>query len=256
MNLIKNDTEIETMIFTIRGLQVMLDKDLAILYGVETKRVNEAVRNNTDKFPTDFYFEMNEDEFLEVRSNISTTNFSKTRTIPKVFTEQGVYMLATILKSKIATDVTVSIIRTFATMRKLLNENILVDQQLRELQKRQLSYELETDEQFEKLFNALEDKSLKPKQGIFFDGQTFDAYVFVVDLIKSAKTSLVLIDNYVDESVLILFSKRDADVQTTIYTKTITKQIKLDLDRYNAQYEKIDIKKFDLSHDRFLIIDD
>ena len=189
--------DIQNKIFTIRGEQVMLDSDLATLYGVETKRINEAVRNNIEKFPSDFYFELSkqEDEFL--RSKISTfkENLKNRKYASKVFTEQGVYMLATILKSKIATDVTISIIRTFAQMRKLLNDNTLFMQQLKNLETQQLTYELKTDEKLEQIFKAIEDKSIKPKQGIFYDGQIFDAYVFVADLIKGAKKSIVIIDN-------------------------------------------------------------
>jgi hypothetical protein len=117
------NSDIKSKIYTIRDKQVMLDRDLAELYNVETKRINEAVKNNTDKFPNDFYFELSDGELNNLRSKISTANFSKTRTNPKVFTEQGVYMLATILKSKVATQITVSIIRTFANMRILINSN-------------------------------------------------------------------------------------------------------------------------------------
>ncbi|KAB7887435.1 hypothetical protein GBG19_10755 [Poseidonibacter ostreae] len=168
-----------------------------------------------DKFPKDFFFELSDDEFDILRSKFSTTNFSKTRTNPKVFTEQGVYMLATILKNK-----------------------------------------LESDEKFNQLFNAIEEKGTPQKHHIFYDGQIFDAYLFVSDIIKSAKSSIKLIDNYIDESTLVLFSKRDVDVSMSIYTKAISKQLQLDLKKYNEQYAKIEIEKFNLSHDRFLIIDE
>ena len=256
-DIVSVEDNIQNKIFTIRNMQVMLDSDLAELYGVETKRINEAVRNNVDKFPSDFYFELSKKEDELLRSKISTfkENLKNRKYASKVFTEQGVYMLATILKSKIATDVTISIIRTFAQMRKLLNENTLFMQQLKNLETQQLSYELKTDEKLEQIFKAIEDKSIKPKQGIFYDGQIFDAYVFVVDLIKGAKKSIILIDNYVDESVLTLFSKNQF-IDVTIYTKNITKQLKLDLEKYNAQYCPITLKPFKESHDRFMIIDE
>ncbi|MCW8895514.1 ORF6N domain-containing protein [Sulfurimonas sp.] len=203
-----NKENIQNKIFTVRDLQVMLDADLAELYSVETKRINEAVKNNLDKFPNDFYFELSKEEDEILRSKISTSSWGGRRKSTKVFTEQGVYMLATVLKSKIATEVTLSIIRTFAQMRKLINDNTLLLSQFKDLEKRQLSYELKTDEKLDKIFEAIEAKKIKPKQGIFYDGQIFDAYVFVSELIKSAKKSIVLFDNYVDESVLMLLSKR------------------------------------------------
>ena len=255
--IVAKELDIQNRIFTVRGEQVMLDSDLAELYGVETKRINEAVRNNVDKFPSDFYFELNkkEDEFLRSKFSTFKENLKNRKYAAKVFTEQGVYMLATVLKSKIATDVTISIIRTFAQMRKLLNDNTLFTQQLKNLEKQQLTYELKTDEKLEQIFKAIEDKSIKPKQGIFYDGQVFDAYVFVSGLIKGTKKSIVLIDNYVDESVLTLFIKNQS-INVTIYSKNVSKQLKLDLQKYNTQYKPIELKTFKESHDRFMIIDE
>ncbi|WP_345993219.1 ORF6N domain-containing protein [Sulfurimonas sp. HSL-1716] len=257
-SIITDEHTIQNKIFTVRDLQVMLDADLAELYGVQTKRINEAVRNNPDKFPSDFYFELSKEEDEILRSKISTFNESlKNRKYSsKVFTEQGVYMLATVLKSKIATEITISIIRTFAQMRRIINDNSLFLSQLKDLEKRQLSYEIKTDKKLDEIFEAIEAKEIKPKQGIFYEGQIFDAYVFVSELIKSAKNSIVLFDNYVDESVLMLLSKRVSTCNVIIYTKTISKRLELDLQKYNAQYPHIEIKKFDLSHDRFLLIDD
>ncbi|MBL0708312.1 MAG: ORF6N domain-containing protein [Sulfurimonas sp.] len=254
MNLTNSDQTIKSKIYTIRGVQVMIDKDLGELYRVETKRINEAVKNNPDKFPDDFYFELTDNELNNLRSKISTANFSKIRTNPKAFTEQGIYMLATILKSKVASNITVSIIRTFANMRKLIKDNDFYLQQLRELEKRQLSYEIKSDEKFDTILNALEDKTLKPKQGIFYKGQIFDAHNFISDIIRDANKSIILIDNYVDDSVLTLFSKNQ-NIDITIYTKIISKQLKLDLDKYNTQYKNITIKTFKDAHDRFMIID-
>lgn len=255
LSTIDNQT-IQDKIYTIRGVQVMLDRDLAGLYGVETKRINEAVKNNIDKFQEDFFFELSDEEFEVLRSKISTAKFAKTRTNPKVFTEQGVYMLATILKSQVASQTTVLIIRTFASMRKFLLSNASIFQRLDTLETRQIQTKLESDEKFNIIFDAIEEKGIPQKQHIFYDGQIFDAYLFVSDIIKSAKISIKLIDNYVDETILILFSKRDANVAMTIYTKTISKQIELDIQKHNSQYPKIEIVKFDLSHDRFLIIDE
>ncbi len=245
-----NKENILNKIHTIRGLQVMLDRDLAELYGVETKRINEAVKNNQDKFLDDFYFELADNEFENLRSKISTANFAKTRSNPKVFTEQGIYMLATILKSKVASQVTVSIIRTFANMRTLISQNSVMFERFERIEQR-LSVH---DKNFDKLFEALEDKTLKPSHGIFYDGQIYDAYVFVADLIKSAKENIVLIDNYIDETVLTLFSK-NPNIKVVIYTNSISKQLKLDLQKYNAQYKNIELKEFKNAHDRFMILD-
>lgn len=249
-NISNNLITIENKIYTVRGMQVMLDKDIAELYGVETKRINEAVKNNLEKFPNDFMFELEENEYENLKSKISTSSWGGRRTKPKVFTEQGVYMLATILKSKVATDVTISIMRTFTKMRNFLTSNASIFQRFERVEQRIALH----DEKIDKVFQALENKTIKPSQGIFYDGEIFDAYEFVSDLVKSAKQEIILLDNYIDETVLTLFSKNQ-DIKVTIYTKTITKQLKLDLEKYNAQYNPITIKPFKNAHDRFLVID-
>ena len=248
--LIINENNIKDKIYTIRNLQVMLDKDLAELYGVETKHINQAVRNNQDKFQDDFYFELSDYEFEDLRSKNLTANFSKTRINPKVFTEQGIYMLATILKSKIASQVTVYIIKTFANLRKIISQNISMFERFERVEQRLNIH----DKNFDKLFEALEDKTLKAKQGIFYDGQIFDAYVFVNDLLKLATIEIILIDNYIDETVFTIFSKYP-NIRIKIYTQNISKQLKLDFEKYSKQYQNIELKEFKNSHDRFLIID-
>ena len=248
--LIINENNIKDKIYTIRNLQVMLDRDLAELYGVETKRINEAVKNNQDKFQDDFYFELSDYEFEDLRSKFSTANFSKTRINPKVFTEQGIYMLATILKSKIASQVTVYIIKTFANLRKIISQNISMFERFERVEQRLTIH----DKNFDRLFEALEDRSLKAKQGIFYDGQIFDAYVFVNDLLKLATIEIILIDNYIDETVFTIFSKYP-NIRIKIYTQNISKQLKLDFEKYSKQYQNIELKEFKNSHDRFLIID-
>ena len=229
--LIINENNIKDKIYTIRNLQVMLDKDLAELYGVETKHINQAVRNNQDKFQDDFYFELSDYEFEDLRSKNLTANFSKTRINPKVFTEQGIYMLATILKSKIASQVTVYIIKTFANLRKIISQNISMFERFERVEQRLNIH----DKNFDKLFEALEDKTLKAKQGIFYDGQIFDAYVFVNDLLKLATTEIILIDNYIDETVFTIFSKYP-NIKIKIFTQNISKQLKLDFEKYQKQY--------------------
>lgn len=255
MDLITSN-DIETKIYTIRATQVMLDRDLATIYGVETKRINEAVRNNKDKFPSDFYFELSDIELDNLRSKFSTfkASLNNRKYAPKVFTEQGIYMLATILKSKVASDVTISIIRTFADMRRFVHLNKNLFEEMDGIKKQQWLYEKEANNKFEKLFNALEDKKLETTQGIFYDGQIYDAYSFISNLIREAKKEIILIDNYIDDTTLTLFSKVP-NTQVTIYTNAISKQLKLDFEKYSAQYKNVKLQTFKNSHDRFLIID-
>ena len=248
-----NEETIKNKIYSIRGFQVMLDRDLAELYGVETKRLNEQVKRNIDRFPESFRFQLSESEKNELVAKCDRFNMLKHSTVnPYVFTEQGVAMLSAVLKSQTAIQTSIYIINAFVEMRKFFSHNALVFQRLDSLEQKQLK----TDEKVDAILDAIESKEIKPKQGIFYDGQVYDAYVFVSDLIKSAKKSIVLIDNYCDDSVLTLLSKRDADVKASIYTKNITKQLQLDLKKHNTQYSKIELKKFVSAHDRFLIIDD
>ncbi len=245
--------EIENRIFTIRNTQVMVDRDIAEIYGVETKVLNQAVKRNLERFPEKFRFQLTQFERDELVTNCDRLqNLKHSSVIPYVFTEQGVSMLSAVLRSDTAVLVSIKIIDAFVEMRKFISANAGIFQRLDKVEQKQI----ETDNKFEQIFKALEDKSIKPKQGIFYDGQVFDAYVFVADLIKTAKKSIILIDNYVDETVLQLFTKRDKNVSVSIYTKTISKTLKQDLEKHNAQYPKIEIKKFDKAHDRFLIIDE
>jgi hypothetical protein len=173
---------------------------------------------------------------------------------PYAFTEQGVSMLSAVLKSEIAVDISVKIIRAFVEMRKIINSDNALFYKIDFLEKRQISYEIKTDTKINQILNALEDKTLKPKQGIFYDGQIFDAYVFVNDLLKLATNEIILIDNYIDETVFTIFSKY-SNIKVQIYTSNITKQLKLDFEKYQNQYQNIDLIQFKNSHDRFLIID-
>jgi hypothetical protein len=251
-----NNEDISSKIYTIRNVQVMLDKDLANLYQIETRVLKQAVKRNIERFPEDFMFELNDEELNFMVSQFvipSKSYFGGAK--PFAFTEQGVSMLSAILKSKIAIDINIKIIRTFVNMRKFLNENGEIFKKIDSIEKRQIAYEIKTDSKIENILNAIEDKSIKKKQGIFYNGQIFDAYIFVTDLIKKANKSIILIDNFIDETVLLLLTKREKSCNATIYTKNISKQLKLDLEKHNLQYPKIEIKEFKDSHDRFLIID-
>ena len=221
MNDIIKQSEIQNRIYSIRGVQVMLDSDLAELYGVETKILNRAVSRNIKRFPETFRFQLTQLEFNEyensLRSQFATLKENNPlrfqngtsnkrggrRYIPYAFTEQGVSMLSAVLHSDIAIEVSIRIINSFVEMRKFISTNAGIFQRLDKVEQKLI----QSDDNFNKLFNALEDKSIKPNQDIFFNGQIFDAYTFVGDLIRSAKQSLILIDNYIDDTVLIHFTK-------------------------------------------------
>jgi len=259
-----DSTIIQQKIYTIRGIQVMLDKDLAAFYGIETRTLNQAVKRNIERFPSDFMFQLSKAEFDAVKSDevlISQSVISKEtrggrQKLPFVFTEQGVAMLSGILKSETAVKMSIQIISAFVAMRKFIINNAQLFQRIDTVEKRQLKHEMKTDERFEKVFDALQKDKLDPKQGIFFDGQIFDAHKFVSDLIRKAEKSILLIDNYVDDNVLALFTKRKKDVTVTIYTANFSKALRTDLKKFNAQFPKIEVKEFKHSHDRFMIIDD
>jgi hypothetical protein len=245
--------DIKNKIYTIRGVQVMLDRDISALYEVDTRILNQAVKRNIDRFPFPFMFQLTKSEKINLQSQFVIANLSsKSRTLPFVFSEQGVSMISAILTSKKAVSMSIQIINAFVEMRKFLISNAQIFQRLNMIEHKLL----ENDDKFDQVFEALELNEIKPKQGIFFDGQIFDAYQFVSDLIRKAKKSIVLIDNFVDERTFLLLSKRQKSVKATIFTKNISKDLKLDLTKYNAQYPKIDLKEFEKAHDRFIILDD
>jgi len=257
MNQLTTNIDIKNKIFTLRDTQVILDKDLSILYKVENRVLKQAVKRNISRFPSDFMFEATNDEIdFMVSQSVIPSKQHLGGAKPFLFTEQGVASLSGILNSDIAIQINIEILRAFINMRKFLTSNRELFQRLEYIEKKHLTYELKTDDKFEKIFNALEDKSLTPKQGIFFDGQIFDAYVFISSLIKKAKKSIIILDNYIDESVLIHLSKAPLHVDITILTKNISKQLKLDIQKYNQQYKNLTIKEFKDSHDRFIIIDE
>ena len=244
--------EIKNKIYTIRRLQVMLDRDLAELYGVQTKALNQAVKRKSERFPEDFMFQLTEREKNELVTNCDHLQLLKHSSQPPyVFTEQGVANLSGVLKSKKAVEVNIQIMRAFVVMRRFLASNAQIFYRLDNVEKKQIEH----DHKIEKIFDAIESKDIKPQKGIFFDGQIFDAYKFISDLVRSAKKSIVLIDNYIDDSVLTLFTKRKKNVDVVIYTKIVSKQLKLDLNKYNSQYPRIKVNEFKKSHDRFMIID-
>ena len=277
---------IQSMIFTIRGVQVMVDSDLAQIYGVELRRLNEQVKRNIERFPDTFRFQLTKQEYEDLirqsctagtgdslrcqigtlenspekslRSQIATLEMGRgkhRKYLPYVFTEQGVSMLSAVLRSKTAIKVSIKIINAFVEMRRFIQHNAQLFTRLDSVERRQIAFESETEKNFEKVFNALQ-AGESPKRGIFYEGQVYDAYTFVCDLIRKPRKSLVLIDNYVDDSVLTLLSKRSGDVDCRIYTRSISKQLALDLKKHNQQYPSISIETFKEAHDRFLIVDE
>jgi len=249
--MIKFEESIRDRIYSIRGYQVMLDSDLAELYGVETKRLNEAVKRNKERFPQKFCFLLNSREMQNLKSQFATSSWGGKRKIYSAFTEQGVAMLAGVLKSETAVKISIQIIETFVEMRKFVQANGETFQRLDRVEVKLL----ENDQKFEKVFDALESKDRIPEQGIFFEGQVFDAYKFVSDLFRSAKKSIVIIDNYVDDTVLVHLTKVNKAVKVKILTKSISEQFRLDLKKFSEQYFSIEAEVIKNTHDRFIIID-
>ncbi|MDD3741397.1 MAG: ORF6N domain-containing protein [Bacteroidales bacterium] len=251
LNILPNQN-IQNKIFTFRGVQVMIDSDLAELYGITTSRLNEQVKRNIERFPEDFMFQLSLAEWENLISQNAISSWGGKRKLPYVFTEQGIASLSGVIKNEIAAKVNISIMRAFVQMRKILYNNIAILQRLENLERKQIIADLKIED----ILNAMEDKSVEQSQKIFFDGQFFDSYIFIAEVIKSAKKSIILIDNYIDESVLTMLDKREKNVTATVFTRTITKQLNLDLQKHNKQYQEIKIKTYSKSHDRFIIIDD
>ncbi|MBR2196366.1 MAG: ORF6N domain-containing protein [Salinivirgaceae bacterium] len=243
---------IQNKILVIRNQQVMIDRDIAELYGVETKRLNEQVKRNIERFPADFMFALNKAEKDELVANCDRFNTLKHSTVmPNAFTEQGVAMLSSVLKSQTAVDVNIKIMRAFVAMRKFLLNNAQIFQRLDSLE----MHRIESDKRIDELFDRMDRYAIDDTQGIFFQGQIFDAYAKFESFIAQARQSIVLIDNYIDLSVLERFTKKNAGVQVTIYTNPQTAVTEQDVQRFNAQYPLLEVKHTTTMHDRFLIID-
>ena len=281
--------QIEPLIRTIRGQQVLLDSDLAILYGVETRQLNQQVKRNIERFPEDFMFQLTKVELTNLKSQIATLSATDyplrsqivtlntkdhslrsqnatidnrgrhTKYLPYAFTENGIAMLSSVLRSPIAIQVNIRIMRAFTAMRQFITSNSQIFQRLDVMEQNQLAivaHQTDTDHKLEEIFRRLDSGNVQPHQGIFYDGQIFDAYTFINDRIREATTRIILIDNYIDDSVLTILSKRADKVAATIYTKKPSAQLQLDIQKHNAQYPPIEIVEFDRSHDRFLCIDE
>jgi hypothetical protein len=254
----KNRTNpIENHMQTIRGKQVIVDRDLATLYGVETKVLKQAVKRNIRRFPDDFMLVLTIEETQSSRSQIVTLNNSKTKRGQNIkyqamaFTEQGVAMLSTVLKSDLAIAISIEIMQVFVKLRNKLHESAFIQSRLSQMEMRIELQDLKIDSI---LIKTSENNSI-PKHGIFFENQIFDAYAFFSEIVTRAKHSIILIDNYVDHSVLLQLAKRQKDVIATIYTERIPAALQLDLAKHNEQYPPVAIHRIKQVHDRFLLID-
>ena len=242
----------EERIIKIREQYVILDRDLAELYGVETKRINEQVKRNIERFPDAFRFQLTDDELRELVAVCDRFAILKhSSSLPYAFTEEGVAMLSTVLRSKTAIQVSIHIMQSFVAMRRYLFNNAGIIQRISRIEIRQN----ETDRRIDEIFSKFQDKTI-PVEGIFYDGQIFDAYVFVAGLVKYAQRRVILIDNYVDESVLLMLSKRAPGVSAEIQTGRLSSQFQLDVIKHNTQYEPVTVVQKQNIHDRFLIVDD
>ena len=253
-------SEIESKILTIRNQQVMIDRDLAELYGVETKVLNQAVKRNIERFPENFMFQLDESEFANWKSQIVTSNSDKMglRKRPYAFTEQGVAMLSAVLKSKTAVQISIKIMNAFVAMRHFLQSNAELFTELKTIKRHQIEADMqikETSNRVNELFSLMDKYHIDETQGIFFQGQIFDAYAKFERFLRSAAKEIILIDGYVDLSVLERLSKKKNGVDVTIYTNPKTKLTQQDIQKFNAQYPTLSVKHTTKMHDRFLIID-
>lgn len=249
-------------VYMLRGEQVMIDSDLADIYGYELKAMNQQVRRNIDRFPEDFMFQMTRDEVDLVKSQFVTsrenTFFSGQgggrRKLPYAFTEQGIYMLATVLKGELATKQSIFIMRAFKEMRHFIANNALMFEKINAIELKQLEYQKDADEKFGRIFEYMAEHE-ESNQKIFYDGQIFDAFSIFADIIGHAKKEIVLIDGYIDVVTLNILAKKNAGVDVFAYTLPSARISTQDINNFNAQYPTLTVKRTTAFHDRFLIID-
>lgn len=254
--------KIQNLVYAIRGQQVMLDSDLANLYGYEVKRLNEQVRRNINRFPTDFMFQLTIEEVELVKSQNATSpkdtlfegQSGGRRKLPYVFTEQGIYMLATVLRGELAEKQSIYIMRAFREMRHFITNNKLMFERIRDVELKQIEYQKQSDEKFTQIFDYISEHE-ESMQKIFFNGQIFDAFSLLTTFVKQADQKIILIDGYVDVATLNILAKKKKGVNVTVYTFPGTKITKKDIDTFNEQYPKLTVERTTIFHDRFLILD-
>lgn len=253
------DLEIGSLIYTVRGQQVMLDSDLAALYQVETRVFNQAVSRNIRRFPKTFRFQLTKEEYENLKSQIViSSGWGGRRSLPYAFTEQGVAMLSGVLRSDVAIETSIQIMSAFVQMRRFLLDNAGLLQRMSIVETRQLEYQRRTDERFNRVFNCLEACRTKESlQTIFFDGQIYDAFELLARLVRKAKRCIVLIDGYIDLNTLNILAKKHKEVRASVYTtKHGCRITNADAEKFNAQYPWLEIKRTAAFHDRFLILDE
>ncbi len=252
------NVQIRNMIYMVRGEQVMLDSDLASLYGVETRTLNQAVTRNPNRFPERFCFRLTKDEADDLKSQFVISSADgwggRRRSLPRVFTEQGVSMLSAVLRSDTAIEVSIRIMDAFVEMRRFIADNAQMLERISTIELRQLEYQKCTDERFERIFDYM-DAHEEPIQRVFFDGQVWDAFELLTSLVLRAKREIVLVDGYVDTGTLNVLAKKHSDVMVTIWTHPKTRLTQRDVDTFNAQYPKLEVRHTDTFHNRFLILD-
>ena len=266
-----SNLQIEKKIFVIRGVQVMVDRDIAELYGVETRRLNEQVKRNIERFPEEFMFQLIREEVDSWLLQEATVNCSRSQIVtlnkgrgsnikylPYVFTEQGCAMLSAVLKSDTAVQVSIQIMKAFVSMRHFVQSNSQIFAELKSIRQHQIETDVhlnESDKKIDQLFTLMDKYNVKDTQGIFFQGQIFDAYAKFEAFIQAAKKEIILIDGYVDLSVLQRLARKQKSVNVTIYTDPKTKLTAQDVQNFNAQYPTLTLNYTKKMHDRFMIID-
>ena len=258
-NEISNE-EIKNLIYTIRGKQVMLDSDVAMLYNYETKKVNQAVKRNIDRFPERFCFQLTEEELEIMWSQIVTTSklednkYRSKKYLPYVFTEQGIAMLSGILKSEVAVQVSIKIMDAFVEMRKFISINKSLFEKVISIENKMDKKFIEHDKKFDIIFDQLQLKE-NIKQRVFFEGQIYDAYSIIIDIIKKANKKILIIDNYVDDSILKMLTKKKSNVEVVILTSNKSNIQNIDIQKFNKEYPILKVARTNKFHDRFIIID-
>ena len=254
IQVISSVEDIKNKVHMIRGQQVMLDVDLAAIYGYELRAMNQQVKRNIERFPDDFMFQLTREEEANLKSQFVISSWGGQRKLPYAFTEQGIYMLATVLKGDLATQQSIFIMRAFKEMRHFIANNALMFERINDLELRQLEYQKDTDEKFGKIFAYMADHE-EDNQKIFYDGQIFDAFSLLTDMIRRAKKEIILIDGYVDVITLNILAKKKAGVDVMVYTLPGAKISAQDVRNFNAQYPALTVKRTTAFHDRFLILD-
>lgn len=255
ISVIAEAKDIKSLIYVVRGQQVMMDSDLAMLYQVETKAFNQAVSRNIERFPENFRFQLTKEEFDALRLQIATSNGRGGRRYrPYMFTEQGIAMLSGVLRSNVAIQVSIRIMNTFVEMRRFIANNSLLFEKVSDIELKQLEYQKSTDEKFDKVFKYIEDHA-EAEQKIFFDGQIYDAFSLITSIIRKAQKEIILIDGYVDTDTLNILAKKNTGVDVKIYTYASAQLTNRDAANINAQYPTLTVKKTQVFHDRFIILD-